>query len=384
MRNVIIVGAGRLGKGFMGEIFFNAGWQITFLDRDPQVIQALNRTGAYTVQVHTTDAVFTNEITGYQAYLADEHYQVMTNFLKSDLLMLPLYPADFEAVAKYLAHCFNTQYDTDPMAKKTLVCLTNKNHIIDQITAYFRDHLRDDAVKRWFDRHVVVRDAIVRRGTDAKTNAATQLVTTAVAALIIQGPVYSDFSDVEWLEVRDNVAMLKDIKVFLINGPHATAAYAGYLKNYHDIVEAEKDPAIQKLVQTVHDATVQAVLHEYPVTRNQIRELEYLPTAKGEMPDTIYRVGFDPIRKLGEHDRLMGVVKLCEKYGINPEGLIQAVACAFAYSEPHDKSAVTIQKAIHSKGIMATVSQYVNRDISDDVVKRIGITYVKLSHGLLL
>ena len=33
MKNVLIVGAGRLGKGFVGETFDNAGWNITFLDR---------------------------------------------------------------------------------------------------------------------------------------------------------------------------------------------------------------------------------------------------------------------------------------------------------------------------------------------------------------
>ena len=37
MKNVLIVGAGRLGKGFIGETFDNAGWNITFLDKDPKV-----------------------------------------------------------------------------------------------------------------------------------------------------------------------------------------------------------------------------------------------------------------------------------------------------------------------------------------------------------
>ena len=30
MKNVFIVGAGRLGKGFIAETFDNAGWNITF------------------------------------------------------------------------------------------------------------------------------------------------------------------------------------------------------------------------------------------------------------------------------------------------------------------------------------------------------------------
>lgn len=380
MKNVIIVGAGRLGKGFMGEIFFNAGWDISFLDKDPKVVAELKRTGSYNVRVHTTDEVFVNEIKDYKAFLTDEEYSITESFLKSDLLMLPLYPSDFEEAAKYLAHCFNVQYDTDKSSKKTLICLTNKNHIIEQITNYFRENLRDEQVKQWFDTNVVVRDSIVRRGTDADNNYSTNLVTTAVASLIIQGPVYSDFSDVKWLDVRENVEMLKDIKVFLINGPHATTAYCGYQKGYDDIAEAEKDSEVQELVKSVHDATVQAVLYEYPVTRDQIRELEYLPAAKDEMSDSIYRVGFDPIRKLGENDRFMGVVKLCEKYGINYDGIAKAAACAFAYTEPKDKNAMIIQQDIKNSGIEATVSKYINRKIDDKVVKQISNEYNKITN----
>lgn len=378
MKNVLIVGAGRLGKGFVGETFFNAGWNITFLDNDPRVIDELNKKGHFDVRVHTTDDVFMNKIEGYKAFVTDEAYSVMDSFLTTDLLMLPLYPEDFEASAKYLAKCFDKQYEVNPEGKKTLICLTNKNHIIDQITAYFRENLGSDEAKSWFDKNVVVRDSIVRRSTDAETAYSTDLVTTAVAALIIQGPVYSDFSDVKWLDVRENVEMLKDIKVFTINGPHAASAYYGYLKGYDDIVAAQADPDIAALIKAVHDATVHAVLFEYPVTREEIRELEYLPKAKNEMPDAIYRVAYDPIRKVGPQDRFMGVIRLCQKYNINYDGIAKALACAFAYSEPADESAVTIQKDIANDGVRATVAKYIDRATDDEVVDKIIAEYQQL------
>ncbi|MDF7639558.1 mannitol dehydrogenase [Lactobacillus sp. ESL0791] len=380
-KNVIIVGAGRLGKGFLGETFYNANWNISFLDKDPRVISELKKTGSYDVSVHTTDSVFTNTISGYKAFLADSNYSIADSFLNSNLIMLPLYPADFKEAAEYLGHCFDLQYEKDKNNKKTLICLTNKNHIINEITEYFRNSLKNDSVREWFDKNVVVRDSIVRRSTDAATNYSTKLVTTAVASLLIQGPVNCDFSDVKWLDVRENVEMLKDIKVFLINGPHATTAYAGYLKGYDDIAKAEQDPDVQKLIQSVHDSAVQAVLYEYPVTRNEIRELEYLPAAKDEMSDSIFRVGFDPIRKLGKNDRLLGVVKLCQKYNIKYDGLIKAAACGFAYTEPKDKNAMIIQNEIKNRGITATVAKYIDRKDNDDVVKQISQEYNKIQAG---
>ena len=378
MKNVIIVGAGRLGKGFMGETFYNAGWKITFLDNDPRVIQELNRTHTYEVSVHTTKRVFTNTIKNYDAYLVDDYEHVLKAFLKADLLMLPLYPSDFPAAANELAVYFNQQFKVDPTAKKTLICLTNKNHLINQITQDFRSHLADDEVRNWFDQNVVIRDSIVRRSTDADSNYATKLVTTAVASLIIQGPVYSDFSDVKWLDVRDNVEMLKDIKVFTINGPHATTAYEGYLQGYDDIAKAETDEKVHQLVQGVHDETIEAVLYEYPVTRDQIRELEYLPAAKDEMSDSIYRVGFDPIRKVGKNDRLMGVINLCEKYHLPYTAHVKALTAAFAYDEPRDSQAMKIQADIKEMGITKTISKYIERPTTNTVVQQIAAEYDKI------
>lgn len=378
MKNVIIVGAGRLGKGFMGETFYNAGWKITFLDNDPRVIQELNRTHTYEVSVHTTKRVFTNTIKNYDAYLVDDYEHVLKAFLKADLLMLPLYPSDFPAAANELAVYFNQQFKVDPTAKKTLICLTNKNHLINQITQEFHSHLADNEVRNWFDQNVVIRDSIVRRSTDADSNYATKLVTTAVASLIIQGPVYSDFSDVKWLDVRDNVEMLKDIKVFTINGPHATTAYEGYLQGYDDIAKAETDEKVHQLVQGVHDETIEAVLYEYPVTRDQIRELEYLPAAKDEMSDSIYRVGFDPIRKVGKNDRLMGVINLCEKYHLPYNAHVKALAAAFAYDESRDSQAMKIQADIKEMGITKTISKYIERPTTNTVVQQIAAEYDKI------
>ena len=55
MKNVLIVGAGRLGKGFVGETFDNAGWNLTFLDKDPRVTEELRKHGCYYVKVHRVD-----------------------------------------------------------------------------------------------------------------------------------------------------------------------------------------------------------------------------------------------------------------------------------------------------------------------------------------
>ena len=38
MKNVVIVGAGKEGKGTFGDIFYENKWNITFIDKDENVL----------------------------------------------------------------------------------------------------------------------------------------------------------------------------------------------------------------------------------------------------------------------------------------------------------------------------------------------------------
>ena len=58
MENAVILGAGRLGKGFLGETLANAPrWHTTFLDKDAGVIRKLKETGSYHVQVYRKECM---------------------------------------------------------------------------------------------------------------------------------------------------------------------------------------------------------------------------------------------------------------------------------------------------------------------------------------
>ena len=74
MKKVMIVGAGRLGKGFIAETFDRAGWGVVFLDKDPRVKEELDRKGEFHVRVHRTDVVENRVIRNFKTFLCDEEY----------------------------------------------------------------------------------------------------------------------------------------------------------------------------------------------------------------------------------------------------------------------------------------------------------------------
>ena len=101
MQSILVVGAGREGKGFLGETFSTDGWQVYFLDKDPEVVNAL-KTGKYNVTVYQENGTFKREITGYEVYGYDEEYSCLPAVLEAEVIALCLYPEDIPEAAAYL------------------------------------------------------------------------------------------------------------------------------------------------------------------------------------------------------------------------------------------------------------------------------------------
>ncbi len=359
MKNVFVVGAGRLGKGFIGETFDNAGWNITFLDNDPRVAEELEKAGCFHVKVHRVEEIQNRTITNFKAYTCDEAYSCMDAFLETDVMILPLYPEDFKEAGHYLSKCFEKFREVHPDRKLTLICITNKNYMIPDVEKDFKELLSEET-KKWFDENVVIRDSIIRRATDAETNYAIDVDTVAVNSLLIQGPVYNDFSDVEWMEVTDKIEMLKDIKVTAVNGPHASYAFLGYLKGWETIPEAEADPEIAEIVEKEREEITKGVMKEYPVTEEEVHNLVYFAPAKGALPDAISRVAFDPIRKVSRGDRLTGAAEVNFKHGVPFDHIAIGLAAGFAYMNANDPNAVILQEDVKQMGIAKAVSKYID------------------------
>ena len=58
MKHAVIIGAGNIGRGFIGQLFSEAGWEVCFLDVSAPLVDALNEAGSYPLEiVSNTDTV---------------------------------------------------------------------------------------------------------------------------------------------------------------------------------------------------------------------------------------------------------------------------------------------------------------------------------------
>ena len=47
MKQAVIFGAGNIGRGFLGQLFFESGYEIVFVEAIESLVSRLNATGVY-------------------------------------------------------------------------------------------------------------------------------------------------------------------------------------------------------------------------------------------------------------------------------------------------------------------------------------------------
>lgn len=356
MKEAIIIGAGRLGKGFVGETIANSpAWNMTFIDADPVVINNLREAGSYHVTVHRSDRIEERTISDFEAYTW-EHEAITDKIIQADLIMFVIYPEKIPEAVITLMDGLKARKVKNPNQNLTIIFLTNKNHMMKEISELFT-HQLTDTESIWFNKHVVLRDSIIRRSTDAESNQSLDIRTTAVLSLLIQGPLNVDISDIEWLEITDQLELLKDVKVFIVNGPHAAGAFMGYYSGYQTINQISSDASGAAFISAVEKEIKAGILAEYPLTEKQLDNLSVFPQAEGDMVDYIYRVAYDPIRKLSKGDRLSGSALMCYENGLTYNHITKAIAYGFLYDNPDDPQALLLQETIQKEGLPNVVER---------------------------
>jgi mannitol-1-phosphate 5-dehydrogenase len=172
-------------------------------------------------------------------------------------------------------------------------------------------------------------------------------------------------------------------KLHTHNLGHAAMGYLGFLKGYKYVDEPFNDEYLLKIFKGALNETAQALVKMYPesIEENEHREIiNDVITRFGNpmLHDSLTRVAADPIRKLGNNERIIGSAKACIKYGIDTKNIEMICAAAYCFDFQDDTKAVELQSIIKNKGIESAVQLISGIDPSGDFGKRIIRNYHEL------
>jgi mannitol-1-phosphate 5-dehydrogenase len=352
MRQAVQFGAGKIGRGFFGELLSRSGYEIVFVDVRQPLINSLNRHRAYSIRwIDGTSS----EIKPVRAFHLEQETEIADVISHAEIIGTSVGVHALPGIASPLARGL-FQWALRHPPPETLNILIGENDFNAHETLRQGVEARLPAEHRsllsriGFSRCVVSRMVFEELPGDPPIPRAEKYPLLPVDADGLKGAVPA----IEGLQpVRPFEAHMRR-KLYLHNGIHAMLAYLGFQKGYHFIHEAMADPEIYILVEHACLALKRAFLKAYSLNEAEHQAMtdDLLSRfADPNLQDPIRRVAHEPLRKLRPEDRLVGAAHFIEVQGEEAEPFLIAIRAALLYQDPEDPETVQLAARMECEGM---------------------------------
>lgn len=377
-----MIGAGNIGRGFIGALLEKSGYHVTFADVAENLISAINQRKSYTVHIQDKEcAQWTvaniSGISSANQELVDAiagDCELITTAV--GLRILPI-------VAKPIAAGIKARRAAGSAQILNVVACENAIRGTSQLRDAVYANLSGadlDYAKEYVGFADCAVDRIVPKASfeNPLDVAVEQYTEWDVEKAGWKG----ERPEIEGLGWVDDLDAYLERKLFTLNSGHAICAYLGALKGYRTIVESIADPAIGALVHQAMWESGEGLIKKFsfdPDAHHAYIERIFARFQNPFLADETTRVAREPIRKLAPTDRLMKPLMTAYGYGLNVDHLIFGAAAALHFNCPEDEQSVELMKAIEAEGVEKTLEKYTGLKPGDALFTRILDVYRALS-----
>ncbi len=356
MSHCVILGAGKIARGFIGHLLYLSGHTICYAEKSKELVDLLNSRGGYTVQVLGAPEQ-SLRITGYTAVWAENTQAVVEQLAKVDLVFTAMGGKNLTTVAPSLVAAMQLRRQSGNLAPLNLITCENWKQPADGIL----NACSQLAGEEWEEIQPLlgITEAVIMRSAieaDSAALAEDPLVVNVqnfwdlpVDAARVKGSI----PQVHSMRLIDNFGGFLDKKFYTYNAANGTTSYLGSLLGYTYISDAARDPFILQVLEGVYAETAAALSAKLNLPIEDLQAFGKTSLAKLQdscIVDYVERNARDPIRKLGPDDRLVGPARLCLTYGVTPEHLAMAIAAAIHYQSPEDPAAQQLAQQLAQEG----------------------------------
>lgn len=373
MKRAIHFGAGKIGRGFIGALLSQAGYEVCFAEADPQLVDEINRRRGYTV--HVTDEICAElRIAGVSAVRADSG-EAVRRLVDADLVTTAVGLGVLPRVAPVIAAGLRARKAAGVAAPLNVVACENGVRATSCLKASVYEAL-DAPTAAWAERTVGFADCSVDRIVPPvrSENPIDVVVENFYEWNVEEKSFVGGAPHIEGMNLADNLLAYIERKLFTLNTGHAITAYLGRMKGLATIDESIADPAIFAIVKEAMQQSGQALVEKFGFDRDA--HFKYIDKIIGRfknpyLKDDVARVGREPLRKLSSTDRLVKPMMTAREYGLPCDKLLLGIGAALHYNNSEDPQSVKMQELIAAKGLRQAVSEITSIPATDPVIEEI-------------
>ncbi len=364
MKNFVMYGAGNIGRGFIGQLFSNAGYRVGFVDINKEVVGKLNEDGRYPVNVVTTEdnvEMFVENVYGIDGTNID---LVSDEIANCDLMATAIGVNVLKFIARPIALGIKKRYEKKAAPLNIIICenLIGADEFLKGLVKKEVPEIAD-----YIDTQVGFVEASIGRMVPVMTeekragNPLRVYVEPYNILPVDKAAFKGEIPAVENLYPFSPFNLFIQRKLFMHNMSHALCAYLGNLRGYEYIYETVADYDICYVAYKALSEMAVAISKENGTDIQPLiahaDNLLYRFRNKS-LGDTVARVGKDTIRKLGDNDRLVGALKLSVKNGYPCKYLCIGIAAALLFAPDGDESSKEVRAYALENGAKAALKKY--------------------------
>lgn len=382
MKKAVMYGGGNIGRGFIGMLFSQSGYAVTFVDVVDAVVNTMNDKHQYPVRIISNEGHQDIAVTNVSAVNGNDSAAVAQTIADADVLATAVGVNVLKFIIPNLVAGIRARKEQGGGPLNIIICenLMDANKVIEGM---LKAHLNEEE-QAWFDEKIGLVEASIGRmvpvQTDAMKDGDPLRVCVESYGFL---PVDKDAFKGEIPQIRNMVPFapfdfyLKR-KLYVHNMGHATCAYLGDLLGLEYIYQSIDRDEIYIIVRNAMEESARALSRKYGVALEDIlRHITDLlhRFTNAALLDTCKRVGGDPKRKLSPADRLIGSASLALEVGVTPAYI--AVGAAAGLKRYLNENGME-QTLANAAAVLKEVSEL---DADSELAKLILSMYEKILSG---
>ncbi|MBS4175560.1 mannitol-1-phosphate 5-dehydrogenase [Bacillus sp. FJAT-49736] len=371
MKQAVHFGAGNIGRGFIGALFSQSDYHVTFVDIADQIIDQLNRDKQYQVKLATDqqESMTIKNVSGLNNMKQEN--EVVEAIKNATYLTTAIGPTILPRIAPLIAKGL-TERVKESSEKLYVIACENQISATDLLKGYIFEHLDEDTKANITDKVYFFNSAVDRIVPIQNNNGSLDVLVEPYYEWVVE--TTEDIPHVEGMKIVADLAPYIERKLFTVNTGHAVIAYLGYLENKPTIDQTLADDSIEKQVQNTLGETGAYLINQYGL--NSDEHQQYIQKIirrfkNAYLNDAVTRVGRSPIRKLGPNDRLVRPAVEANKAGLPYTNLAKAIASALLFDYKEDEEAVKLQEMIHLQGVKHVLKEISGLDENSEITSEV-------------
>lgn len=359
MKKAIIFGAGQIGRGFIGELCYDSGYFIVFVDIDERIIELLNKEKKYKIFLLGDEKV-EKVIENFKGINLKDEGKIIDEIVESEIIFTSVGAKNLFTLSEIISKGIKEKYRKNNDFLNIVIC-ENLLFAGEKFKeAILNKGILNDEEKNYIEEKVGFVETVISRMTspltdDEKRENMLYVKVEPYKILPVDKRGFKGkIPEINGFFPVENLYQYEELKLFGHNLSHVTCAYFGFIKGYNYIWQCMEDCEILNLLINVQGEVKEALLKKYDFKEKEIEN--YFSDLNKRfhnklLGDTVFRVGRDVLRKIGKNERITGAINLCLSYGIFPLNICFVLATALCYNYNLDEEAIKLQKIIDEKGI---------------------------------